>query len=88
VLGLKQPQHADELLSEMLDVELPEVSPRSYSRRILGLMRRHGATFYDAGYHALAIERSGVMVTADRRHIAKCGRMGHLRFIGDWPLPR
>jgi len=84
VLGLKQPARADELLDAMVELSLPEAPAAPYAARIFDLMRRHGATFYDAAYHGLAIERGGVMVTADRRYIAKCGRAGHVEYIGDW----
>ncbi len=38
----------------------------------------------DAIYHAMAIARGGVLVTADRRHIAKAASFGSLKLLADW----
>ena len=41
-------------------------------------------SIYDSIYHALAIERGGVFVTADKRHVAKAGHYGHVVLLRDW----
>jgi predicted nucleic acid-binding protein len=38
----------------------------------------------DSVYHAMAIERGGVFVTADRRHVAKTKHFGHVAVLADW----
>lgn len=84
VLGLKQPALAGEMLQSLLDLRLPEERPQAYSSGIFTLMKESGATFYDAAYHALAIARGGVMLTADRKYVAKCGRAGAVSLIEAW----
>jgi predicted nucleic acid-binding protein len=84
VLGLKQTSIADRLLGAMIDLAMPEVPPSSYVGAIFDLMRKYGVTFYDAAYHALALSRDGVMLTADRRYVKKCQRAGHVALIDDW----
>jgi predicted nucleic acid-binding protein len=87
VLGLKQPATADALLRAMIDLEMPEVGPITYSALIFELMRGYRVTGYDAAYHALAISRGGTMLTADRRYVSKAARAGHLQVIDDWRAP-
>jgi predicted nucleic acid-binding protein len=88
VLGLKQPEKADVLLRAIVDLALPEEPAAAYSTGIFRLMRKHAATFYDAAYHALAIDRHGTMLTADRRYVTRCGAAGHVGLIADWEPPR
>jgi predicted nucleic acid-binding protein len=38
----------------------------------------------DSIYHAMAIERGGTFVTADRRHVEKTRQFGHVVALGDW----
>ena len=84
VLGLKQPAQAESLLTALFDLLMPETPPTEYAPAILRLMRRHGVTFYDAAYHALAIARAGTMLTADQRYVRKTGAAGHVALIDTW----
>jgi predicted nucleic acid-binding protein len=84
VLGLRQPAAADKLLRAMFDLQMPEESPASYMTEIFELMRSRQVTCYDAAYHALAIVRGGLMLTADRRYVRKAGRAGHVHLLDDW----
>ena len=87
VLGLKEPTMAASLLQAMLDLGIREEAPRGYSAAIVGLMRDHRVTFYDAAYHALAIRHRGTMLTADRAYVKKAGRAGHVTLLNDWRPP-
>jgi predicted nucleic acid-binding protein len=87
VLGLKQARTADALLRALMDLQMPEVAPASYTTQIFRLMLDHNVTCYDAAYHALAVLRGGTMLTADRRYVRKAARAGHLRLLEDWSPP-
>ena len=87
ILGLKQPQDAEQLLAAMVDLGMTEVHPAVYHSRIIRLMRDHHVTFYDAAYHALAIERNATMLTADVKYVRKAGRAGHVERLEDWTPP-
>jgi predicted nucleic acid-binding protein len=39
---------------------------------------------FDSIYHAMAIERDGLFVTADQRHISKASQFGHVVLLTDW----
>ncbi len=46
---------------------------------------------YDSIYHAMAINRGGTFVTADKRHVEKAGSFGSVLLLSDWkpgPTPR
>ena len=43
--------------------------------------------FADSIYHAMAISRGGVFVTADRRHTAKTSTFGSIVLLADWRAP-
>ena len=83
VLGLKKPKEADELLGLLLDYEFPEAR---ISKRLINqtyrLMKEHrGITFYDAVYHAVAVEESGTLVTADKAYFDKMHGKGGIVLI-------
>ena len=41
-------------------------------------------TFYDACYHALAINNGCQFITADKRHFIKANSFGHVTLMSDW----
>ena len=41
-------------------------------------------SFYDASYHALAINNNCYFVTADKRHFNKTLQLGHIVLLSDW----
>ena len=87
VLGVKQPAKASALLQAMLDLGIREASPHDDLASILGLMRDHRVTFYDAAYHALAIRHRGTMLTADRAYVTKAAGAGHVKLLNEWRAP-
>jgi len=42
-----------------------------------------GVTFYDAVYHAIALERKGTLVTADAAYLKKAGKYGHAVLLAE-----
>jgi len=41
-------------------------------------------SFYDASYHALAINNECQFITADKRHVAKAKTFGYVTLLQDW----
>lgn len=41
-------------------------------------------TLFDSIYHAMALERGGIFVTADQRHIAKAAQFDSAVLLADW----
>ena len=57
-------------------------------KRAFDLCADHGVSFYDACYHALAIERGGVFITADEKHLRLAASSGNICHLRDWQDPR
>ena len=48
--------------------------------------KAYKVTFYDAAYHAVAILRSGTMVTADDTYVRKTFKAGSVDRLSNWTL--
>jgi predicted nucleic acid-binding protein len=86
VVGLRQPREAPALMSAMVDLELPEASPRAFMHEALRLMHDRRVTFYDAAYHATALVSDGTFVTADTAYVRKAGVEGSVVSLAEWAL--
>jgi predicted nucleic acid-binding protein len=50
-----------------------------------GLMKKYsGISFYDAAYHALAIQEGGIFVTADEKYFRNTNREGRIILLKDY----
>ena len=88
ILGIKQPALAKRLMQVLLNYRIDEAPHRVFCSKALELMKTYKVTFYDAAYHALAITRSGRMITADHAYYRKTSRAGHVEFLKNWPSHR
>jgi len=88
ILTRRFPAQAEPALEALLDFGLTEArrSPR-WLRLAVSLARHHGVTFYDAAYHATALVRGGVFVTADERYVRCAGSAGGVALLRDWKAP-
>lgn len=84
ILGMKQANLAAPLMRILVAYRFEEESPETFYEKTLELMKRFKVTFYDAAYHAVAIGRSGTMITADESYYHKVSRSGHVRVLGHW----
>lgn len=48
----------------------------------------HGISFYDASYHALAIEQKGTFITADKKYFEKTKKEGRVMLLKDYGKKR
>lgn len=79
------PEKAVAFLSLCSAVGLNEFVPHGrWLETAVGLVRRHGVTFYDAAYHALAICRSCIFVTADEKYERKARGEGNIQLLEHW----
>ena len=42
------------------------------------------ADLFDSIYHAIALSRDGMFLTADPRYVARAGHRGSVQLLGDW----
>jgi len=83
VLGLKRPKDSEKILGLLLEYEFQEcLVTKDLIHGAFGLMNEYrGITFYDAIYHALALQENGVMITADKAYFEKTKSRGNVQFI-------
>jgi predicted nucleic acid-binding protein len=84
-LSRNYPDHADILLGSLMKMELECAAPEQvWQADIVYLVAHFNVTFYDAAYHALAMHRDAVFVTADERYIREAGSAGHILHLKEW----
>ena len=82
------PAHAAAWLTALMKFGLEEAAPSpAWLATALELIHTHRVTFYDAAYHALAISRKGVFVTADLRYAKQMPRDGSVIALSAWKPP-
>ena len=85
ILGLKRPDQARELLEVLLDYRFEEAQ---ITEKICGLalelMQELRVSFYDAIYHAIALNQKSIFVTADKRYFGKAVKKGQIKLLGSY----
>jgi len=85
VLGLKVPDMAGALMAVFIEYGFPlaEITP-VLCGKAFDIMKQCGVTFYDAVYHAVAIQEKGLLVTADEAYYRKTKGVGHMTLLRDF----
>lgn len=88
VLGLHYPDIARDRLETLanLGVRTAELGPAGRALA-LELVAAHRVGFYDAAYHALALQFGGDFITADRRYHDKAVTRGQVKLLSEWQRP-
>ena len=82
------PAHASAWLNSLIKFGLTEAAPSDpWLAAALELTRAYEVSFYDAAYHALAITRKGVFVTADVRYVQRMAGEGAVVALSEWKAP-
>lgn len=86
ILIRKYPQHAAQDLADLRKqlVMFEQAITPDWQNWILDLTARYRVTFYDASYHALAIVREGVFITADEKYLNAVAGEPHIMHLKDW----
>jgi predicted nucleic acid-binding protein len=84
IVGRNIPDKAADVMALLIDYRISEapVTP-AISSRTLAIMSDCSVTFYDAVYHAIALERRGTLVTADAAYMKRAGKLGHAVLLSD-----
>jgi len=85
ILGRNIPVNAPEFMEMLIDYRIEEAPlSAAIAGRTLAIMADCGVTFYDAVYHAIALERRGTLVTADAGYLKKAGKLGNAVLLADF----
>lgn len=79
------------LIAEMRRIGFRLIHPSIRELQLAETMARHRQDaqakppqLRDSIYHAMAIERGGTFITADRKHIEKTRHLGHVIALSEW----
>jgi predicted nucleic acid-binding protein len=82
------PAHACAWLTSLMKFGLTEAAPSAaWLAAAFELTRTYEVPFYDAAYHALAITRKGVFITADVRYVNRMTEKGTVVALSEWKAP-
>lgn len=82
ILSIKYPVFAVKQLNYLRQLQIPESSSHDHWVALaVQLVKENTISFYDAAYHAIAITRKGIMVTADKKYISKMQTYQHLAYL-------
>ena len=76
--------HAIDLLDAL---DLAVDADASIYKRASGIARQLDQHLFDTLYHALALERSAILVTSDLRYLRKARMLGAIVSLADWVPP-
>ena len=84
IIGRNIPGKAAEVMELLIDYRIAEAPvTAAIAGQTLAVMADCGVTFYDAVYHAIALERRGTLVTADAAYMKKAGKLGHAVLLAE-----
>ena len=85
VLGLKSAGLAAEIMALLLEYKFEEQAiTDEICRLILSIMGDCKVTFYDAAYHAVALNCGATFITADEAYVRKASKLGQVALVKDW----
>lgn len=85
VLGRADASLAGPIMEELIGYRFEEAdSTPELCRTAFGLMKDFRVTFHDAVYHAAAIQRKGVFVTADEAYCRKTAGRGGVALLREY----
>jgi predicted nucleic acid-binding protein len=85
VLGLKNPGNAEEIMGILLGYRFTECElNQAVASAALQIMRDCKVTFYDAVYHAVALEHGGTLITADAVYQQKARAKGRIMMLQEF----
>lgn len=88
LLARLHPQRAAELMSLLIGLEMPVVDESAaLCQRTLQLMQELGVGFYQAHYHAVALQHGGTLITTDTVYSRKARSAGGLLLLKDFTAP-
>lgn len=69
---------------KLLKLEESHLSMNTTLKAFAIMKKFHKVSFYDASYHALAIENGGIFLTADKKYYDKTRRIGSIMLLENY----
>ena len=86
VISRLRPEVANRAIDLLEGLELAVEADAEIYKRASHLATRLDQHLFDTLYHAVALERGAVLVTADDRYFRKAGSVGAVVSLSDWTL--
>lgn len=87
VISRLRPEVANQAVDLLHALELAVEEDAGIYKRASRIARQLDHHLFDTLYHALALERDAVLVTADDRYLRKAGALGGIVSLSDWIAP-
>lgn len=87
VLARLQPEIAESTLDLLDAMELPIAADAAIYRRAIRLAAELGHHLFDTLYHAVALERDALLITADAQYQRKALHFGAIAGLAGWSGP-
>lgn len=84
IIGMKQPSVAGRIMQTLTGYQFVEEPHAAVYAKAFQLMKRFKVTFYDAAYHAVAMNHAGSFVTADDVYVRKTSSVGRVQLLSSW----
>lgn len=84
VLARRLPDEAEWLVQHLVNMNLQVVDTPSTYQRAVRLAVFSGAHLFDTLYHAVALETSGTLITADERYLHIVADVGRVTSLEDF----
>ncbi len=72
---------------KLLELSEQYLSLSATSKAFEIMKKFHKVSFYDASYHAMAIEKGMIFITADKKYYEKTKDLGSIMFLADYNRP-
>jgi len=87
VIARLRPEITNQAIDLLDALELAVEADAEIYKRAGRIARRLDHHLFDTLYHALALERDAVLVTADDRYLRKAGAIGSVVLLSEWIPP-
>ena len=85
VVSRLQPDRAQQYIDDLAQLNITWAAPTAAYARAIELARQLDHHVFDTLYHAVALSIPGaVLVTADRRYLAKAQHLGQIAWLADF----
>lgn len=82
IISKREPNLAMDIMNRLVGCEFTEIKPtESLLNLILELVIEENVTFYDAAYHAIAIQEKGRFITADKDYFERVKDRGCIQLL-------